>query len=295
MPKVSIIIPTYNRASYLKEAIESILCQSFQDFNIIVTDNASTDDTEKVVIGFKSSKIFYHKNPTNIGVVNNHNKALELANGEYIAVFSDDDLMLTDSLLKRVEILDKYKSVDLVHSNIEIINEKGEIIGLNHWAKSYCRDWDKKHKEDVLFEGIDYFKILYYEWNVISMPSVMFRKSVTGNVSGFNSKSKYFCDWDLWMKICLFGDVYYLSQQLVKYRVHSSNTIKEISDDINKKELILIKNMLFDKYAYKLIELYINKNEIDETVNTQIGTYPIVLKSSGNLIINKIKKLISAL
>ena len=75
MPKVSIIIPTCNRAAYLKLAIESILEQGYQDFEIIVTDNASTDNTEVVVSDFKNEKIRYFKNEENIGVVKNHNLA----------------------------------------------------------------------------------------------------------------------------------------------------------------------------------------------------------------------------
>ncbi|TGD82995.1 glycosyltransferase [Hymenobacter wooponensis] len=288
MPKVSIIIPTYNRAAFLKEAVESILSQDFQDFNIVITDNASSDNTKETVLGFKSDKIIYHRNDENLGVVNNHNKALELADGEYIAIFSDDDLMFKGSLAKRVAVLDNNKSVVLVHSNIKIIDENNKIVDESHWGKSYSKNWDKFHKKDTLIKGDVYFKILYYEWNVISMPAVMLRSSVIKKSGVFDINTKYFCDWDMWLRVCLYGDVYYLNDFLVNYRVHNTNTIKEINTEISKNELALIKKSLFEKNAIRLEKMGVNKGEINSTIDKQIATYPIAYVD--NSIISRVRR-----
>ena len=90
--KVTVAIPTYNRAHYLPEAIESVLAQTFQDFELLILDNASTDNTPELVKSFKDERIRYVRNQTNIGMFGNCNKALELARGEYVIIFHDDDI-----------------------------------------------------------------------------------------------------------------------------------------------------------------------------------------------------------
>ena len=279
MPKVSVIMPTFNRKAYLKAAIESVLLQKIDDFEIIITDNASTDGTDELVASFTNESIRYFRNEKNIGVVNNYNKALELASGEYVYIFSDDDIMLQDNILKKVKILDAYSNVSLVHSNIKIINEIGQITSGKHWAGSYYDKWNECHCSDLLSSGKKYFEILYNHWNIISMPSVLVRRSVLNKVGVLNTKTHYFCDWDLWMRICLFSDVYYLSETLLDYRIHASNTISEINHEIKTNELVLIKKILFSEYASKLHEIGLSENNIEESVAKQIAKYPMANSS----------------
>lgn len=93
-PKVSVCLLTYNRAKYLKQAIQSVLDQEFTDFELIIADNASTDETERVVRGFSDERLIYHRHPTNIGGIRNWNYAVRQARGKYVTVFHDDDLLL---------------------------------------------------------------------------------------------------------------------------------------------------------------------------------------------------------
>ncbi|UOR03949.1 glycosyltransferase [Hymenobacter aerilatus] len=277
MPKVSIIIPTYNRASYLKKAVESILFQNFDDYEIIIVDNASTDNTEEIIKEIGSNKIIYCKNKENIGMIGNHNRALSLIKGEYIHIFSDDDTMCQNSISKKVAILDKYINVGLVHSNINIINEEDVIIS-GHWGHSYYDKWKDIHSIDSLLLGIDYFKILYYHWNVISMPSVMVRSSVLEKAGAyFNAKMKFAMDLEMWMRICLFSDVYYINEILVNYRVHSSNNIL-IEDKVSTyEEFKRIKESLFEEFPNKILELRLEKKDIDEISMKQVEKYPLLL------------------
>src|SRR5689334_23136615 len=89
--KVTIAIPTYNRANFLKEAIESCLKQTFRDFELLVVDNASDDKTEDVVRSFKDNRISYHRNDKNLGIIGNWNKSIDLAKGELLMILGDDD------------------------------------------------------------------------------------------------------------------------------------------------------------------------------------------------------------
>ena len=99
MPKVSVLIPTYNYARYIGEAIESVLNQTFTDFELIIIDDQSKDNTDEVVAKYlHDPRVSYHKNPVNLGLVGNFNRALELANGEYIKfLLADDKLDNNDS------------------------------------------------------------------------------------------------------------------------------------------------------------------------------------------------------
>src|SRR3989338_5944877 len=91
MPKVTIAIPTYNRAKLLSQAIESVLVQTYKDFELLISDNASTDETNNVVTSFKDPRIRYHRNRKNIGMMSNWNKCVELAQGKYLMILGDDD------------------------------------------------------------------------------------------------------------------------------------------------------------------------------------------------------------
>ncbi len=237
MKKISVIIPTFNRANYLKEAIQSILNQTYQDFEIIVTDNASTDHTQEVVENFKETKIKYIKNKENLGVVENHNIALRHCVGEFIHIFSDDDIMLPECLSLKINIFNKDSEIDFIHSNIKSINSEGEIISESHWANRYYYNWFSKHSTNNIFTSKEYLNILIRHWNIISMPSVMFKKELLINSSNFKSNVKYFCDWDLWLRLIYFSQkVYYISEITVLYRRHSNNLISEVTLDMMKLE-----------------------------------------------------------
>lgn len=107
MPKVSVVIPTHNRSSLLRRAIQSVLDQTYQDFEIIVVDDASTDDTEAVVKGFADERIRYVRHSENRGEAASRNTGIRLAKGEYIAGHDDDDVWLPPKLEKQVKAFEK--------------------------------------------------------------------------------------------------------------------------------------------------------------------------------------------
>jgi glycosyltransferase involved in cell wall biosynthesis len=268
MTKVSIIIPTYNRAAYLKACIESILSQDYDNFEIIISDNASTDNTTEIVKAFNDPKIIYHRNETNIGVVGNHNKALELSTGEYIHIFSDDDLMLADCIKKKAEILNAHPSVGLVHSDINIIDEEGKIKSNDHWAKSAWKKWFEIHSESKLFSNKEYHIYLYRIRNFISMPSVMIRKSVIDKVGYMDTSLKYIIDWDYWLKITLFFDVYYVDQKLISYRLYSTNFYNTITSKTYMQEEKIMRNHINERFPNNII---VNNNFLHDIL--QHGGY----------------------
>jgi glycosyltransferase involved in cell wall biosynthesis len=130
-PKVSFGLPVFNGEKYLDEAIQSILSQTFTDFELIISDNASTDRTEEICKEYLSQdpRIRYHRNETNIGGSRNQNLTIELARGEYFHIGAYDDLLAPNLLSKCVEVLDKNPSVILCYTFLFKIDDSGKMTG----------------------------------------------------------------------------------------------------------------------------------------------------------------------
>lgn len=251
-PKVSVIMPTYNRASFLKEALASVLNQSFQDFEIILVNNASTDNTEEVVKEFSNSRIRYYLNNKNIGAVKSHAKALRFCRGEYIYMFSDDDIMEIDNLKLKVAALDENPSVCLVHSACITINslgtEEGEPYNKRH------PQWRSAQSGSILNKSICHSLLMTYGFFLV-FPTIMVRASVLEEHGiEFNNQLKYCIDWDLCLKLSLFGDFYYIEDKLIRYRQHASNEFKLLNRNTWFMELFIMKLSLYSQFNINSFE-----------------------------------------
>ncbi len=130
-PTLSIGLPVFNGERYLKEALDSILAQTFDDFEVVISDNASTDSTQKICREYeaKDSRVHYYRNGVNFGVSKNYNRVFELSSGEYFKWTNYDDLYAPEYLQKCISLLDKDKSVVLCHSKAYRIDEYGKVVG----------------------------------------------------------------------------------------------------------------------------------------------------------------------
>lgn len=122
MVKVSVLIPFYNSEAYIKPCIDSVLNQSWQDFELILLNDGSTDKSEEIVRGYTDKRIRYYKNETNLGIPVSHNKLMDLAQGEYLALVDSDNLCLPERLKKQVEFLDAHPDVTVVGSWGKLFN-----------------------------------------------------------------------------------------------------------------------------------------------------------------------------
>ena len=129
MPKVSVLIPTYNCASFLDESIQSVLDQTFTDFELIVVDNCSTDNSKEVVTKYLTDdRVKYHVNNKNLGAIGNFNKCLSLANGELIKLLCADDKFHPDLLQDFVSVMNEHPNVSLVSSYFNEFGQDTELI-----------------------------------------------------------------------------------------------------------------------------------------------------------------------
>lgn len=213
MPKVSVIIPTHNRAEFLSCAIESVLRQTFTDLEIIVSDDKSTDHTQEVVKGFKDSRIKYISNDGHNGPSTTRNKGILASEGEYIAFLDDDDEWLPDKLQRQIEILDKSQpNICGVYSNrLFIERTTGKIISDNPGAK-------------ILKGNLLYQLIIK---NPISTPTVVVRKSCLDEAGLFDETISYMEDRDLWIRLSMHWDFEYIPKPLVKVYVNGNKHLSQ--------------------------------------------------------------------
>lgn len=207
-PKVSVCIPTFNRAQYLRTAVESVLAQEFADFELLVVDNASGDETPDVVRDFHDSRIKYFRNPTNIGMTANLNECLTLAGSEYIVIFHDDDLMKPDMLRKDVAILDSYPQAVFVHAQAEAIDADGRRVGCSPQLWPF------------LTPGPEFVRRCWLQRHTVFFPTVMMRRSVVQRVGRFDPEFVAMCDVDFWQRLAAEGSVAFLRDVLLSYRIH---------------------------------------------------------------------------
>lgn len=213
-PSVSVIIPTYNRAHLLGRAIQSVLNQTYKDFEIIVVDDGSTDNTEEVMKGFDDRRIRYIRLSQNSGGSSvPRNIGLKAARGEYIASLDDDDFWLDkDKLKSQVEFLEDYPDYVLVGTNSVVVNENGHEL-----ARSLLPQEDEEIRGKLL------------EQNCFVHGSVMFRKAAMRIFAGYSRiegthYSGYSADDDLWLKLGTVGKFTNLPIYGVSYTQLSTST-----------------------------------------------------------------------
>lgn len=192
----------YNESRHLSQAIESILTQDFRDFEFLIFNDGSTDDSGKVIKQYadKDQRIRYSEQG-NIGLTKTLNRALAQAEGEYIARMDADDVSLPGRLSREVEYLDKHPETAVVSVFADVIDDQGERIGEHRPGLS-----DKEVRSLILFS------------NQINHPAVMFRKSVVGQVGGYDERYTYAQDLDLWLRVMEKHQVCNLPEVLLLWR-----------------------------------------------------------------------------
>src|SRR6266705_845891 len=132
LPKVTVLMAVYNAENYLRQAIESILSQSFEEFELLINDDGSTDHSAEIIQSFRDSRIRAIQNPINQGEERVRNQCLQIARGEYIAVLDADDIAHQDRLQIQTDFLDRHRDISLVGSPLEIIDESGRVVGIQN-------------------------------------------------------------------------------------------------------------------------------------------------------------------
>jgi glycosyltransferase involved in cell wall biosynthesis len=240
-PLVSVVIPTYNYAHFLDETITSVLAQTFTDYELIVVDNHSTDNTFEVVSKYLSDpRVTFYQNKKNLGLVGNWNRCLELANGKYIKLLCADDKWHPTILEKYVEVMEQHPGVSLVTCDKKAFG-----------TKSHETITPLTHLQNGTF-AILHMVLNNYCW--IGEPSsVMFRKSDL-DVGNFSDEYKQYIDYEMWIRLLTKGDCYIIPEILTYVRFHgatNSNELKKQRFILCFEEYKLVKDIQQHKYDIK--------------------------------------------
>jgi len=270
MPKVSVNIPCYNSAPFIKATLESVLNQTYKDFEIIVIDDGSTDDTEKIVKSIKDPRIKYLYK-VNEGLSKARNRAIDFSIGEYIAFLDHDDLWLPDKLEKQIKLFEDNKGLGLVFSDTYVLkNNKKE----NATYFKRC-----KPKKGYIFE-----ELLFGRSNFIPLLTVMMRKNIFKEIGQFKEEYVIGEEYELFLRAAEKYEFDYVNKPLATYRIHSGNTSNK--KDIFAKETFDILNFwkkqkpsIFEKNQKKLL-----KKEAD--IFSELGDFYALNSNRKNAILN---------
>lgn len=242
-PTISVIMPVYNAEQHLVEAIESILNQTYKDFEFIIINDGSTDNSEKIILSFKDRRIKYIKNDENLQIVKTLNKGLFIACGEFIARMDADDISLETRFEEQLNHMNK--------NNIDVCGSWVQTIGKNkqYWKFPILHD---EIKVNLLFHSS------------IAHPSVMIRKKVF-ETHKYKEEFNKAEDYALWVEIINKFKCENLPKLLLSYRIHDTQTNKKAQISVaNKVRLKMLENFT-DEFSAKEQQLFlkfVNNNMI---------------------------------
>lgn len=220
MPKLSVITTVFNGEKYLQESLESVFNQTFQDFELLLVDDGSTDNTFNVMLEYnKYAKVKILQNKHNEGIAVSRNRSLLEAKGDYIAIHDADDISLPTRFIKQISILDNNKQIGFLGSHAIKISFNGHIIGYMNYPPEETK---------TAFKQIVNLKL-----NPIIDPSCMFRRKLVLDHGGYKMDMRHSMDFDLWCRLLLDNiQMTNISEPLIKYRIHNENISK-----VQKKEM----------------------------------------------------------
>ena len=220
---VSVVIPVYNSEQYITECIDSALTQTYQNIEIIIVDDGSTDNTVNIISEYNNEliKLFHQKN-TGSGAARNH--GIEQASGTWIAFLDADDIWLPDKLQKQLK---HCSDLDWSHTDLYL---HGDVYPRH----TKTTELTPKHSGFIL-------KNLLVE-NSIGTSSVIIKKEILQKLGAFNTDLRALQDWDLWLRVAAENQICYIDEPLVYYRVHSSSVSRNVRKTL-PYHLNLIKNV----------------------------------------------------
>ena len=239
MVKVSVLIPVYNARNFLKDSVQSVLNQTFKDFELILLNDASTDDSVEIIKSFSDERIKYYKNDKNLGISGSRNRLLDLAKGEYLAIMDNDDLSMPTRFEKQVEFLDNNPDVGIVGTWGELFNNRPAEGFVNKIKKFitnmglvWCHPFEATMKETL-------------RANTCMHSSMMVRASTfKENNIRYNGELTPSEDYDLVRQVLEAGfRVCNLQEVLFKYNLHGGNFSLKTKQKMKDADKIIRSNI----------------------------------------------------
>jgi glycosyltransferase involved in cell wall biosynthesis len=209
---VSVCIPTYNGAAFLGEAIDSVLCQGWHDYDLVVCDNASSDETPAICARYAEQGLRYHRFEQLVGQAGNWNRCCDLAHGRFVVLLHADDALERNFLGRAVEFLEHHPHVVLVHCGVRHVTADGREIAR-----------EEPSPADRVVPGEEFFFRMLLDGCLVNPAGVMIRAAALRRAGRFSERIRWGVDWHMWLRLCLQGDVGYIAGLLARYRHHAGS------------------------------------------------------------------------
>lgn len=216
-PKVSICIPAFNAAQFLPAAIDSALRQEFDEFEVIVSDDASSDGSDAICSRYTDPRFRAFRSDVRLGQAGNWNRCVELARGPYVILLHADDALMPGYLRRAAGLLDRNPDLRLVHCTARHIDEAGNSLGLQRLF-----DQDRIDREDKILRS------LLLDGCVINPAGVLVRREAFEHAGRFTDRIVWGVDWHMWIRIALQGPMAFLAEPLALYREHGYSGTSEV-------------------------------------------------------------------
>jgi glycosyltransferase involved in cell wall biosynthesis len=283
MPKISIVLPNYNYARYLDERIQSLLAQTYKDFELIILDDASTDNSLEVIEKYTADSRVKTKFFTeNSGLpYKRWNDGADMAQGEYLLFAGADDSCHPTLLERLVEKLDNHPNVGLAFCQSWQINSEGKRLGL---MKSWTNKLDKERwSQDFVDSGKNEIQYLLFQNTIPNASAVLMRRQIFIEAGKFDTQLRLSADWLLWVNMLMISDIAFVAEPLNYFRRHE-NTVssKAVKGTLYVKENYHIQkymtthpNLIFSSpNIYKICD--INADEWIHTLNMSVSNGQII-------------------
>lgn len=248
-PKISVIIPAYNAENYIEESIKSILNQTFSDFELLILDDASTDNTYSKAANFKDSRIRLERNDKNLYIAANRNKGISLANGKYIVWQDADDISYLNRLEEQYSFMEKQPEVGICGSYLEIFDHKGT----SHIRK--YETTDEKVRSTI------------FRYSPVAQPSAIIRKECFDKVGSYNLDMPPAEDIEMSFRIGQHYKFANIPKPLIRYRVHRQSAtyakLKLIEDNTMKVRRDFVSNPAYRFTLYDEVYNFLQKASLE--------------------------------
>ena len=263
-PLVTVLMPVYNGEKYLKEAIESVLNQTFRDFEFLIIDYGSADKSAETIKSFNDAIIRLERNETNLGLIKTLNKGLGLAKGKYIARMDCDDISLPKRLSVQVNFMEKHPEIGICGSWVKVMGLKQEFV--NKYPQNH-----EEARAYLLFN------------TPFAHPSVIIRKEVMEKHKlKYDENYKHAEDYELWSRIINYAKVSNIPKVLLHYRMHDESVSKKNSsaqaENSNRVRIRLLKEMginpaptELDLHRRFIRPDYLNSKDFIDQLETWLG------------------------
>jgi glycosyltransferase involved in cell wall biosynthesis len=239
-PRVAICVPTYNRAPFLKTLLGSLLDQTFRDFNLVVVDDQSTDETREVALSFGDPRLSYVRNEKNLGMAGNYNRCIAILleqKSPYIAMYQDDDFYFPTALEKEVSFLDRHPQAGLVYPAYYVGDENCKPVRL-HRCYPTERLLSIKDRLDAICEGV----------NPMVHPPVLYRRDIHARAGLYDQKYLMGFDNDMHLRLMEYCPAGFIPEPLFIYRSHRAQ-----SSALANQGLLYRENLeIYLRYAAKI-------------------------------------------